>query len=221
MEIKTHPKYDLYEFNTEGQYRKIGAKVWLNGSNSHNYLSCSIRSKNIILHRAIWECFKGEIPVNYEVDHIDNNPKNNKLTNLQCITIQDNRKRRNHDFFKEISKNAHNNQRCIKSTNLDTKEEKVFKSKSQAGQYFGCSASLIYLICEKKNNAKTFAGQYIFEYTDEEPTEILEDKRIIKRNAMSEDEKLKKEQIKKEKQKICMQKYLLKKREEKMIKKTQ
>lgn len=45
---------------------------------------------NIIVSNIVWVWFNGQIPQGYDVDHIDNNPLNNKLSNLQLLTRQEN-----------------------------------------------------------------------------------------------------------------------------------
>ena len=37
------------------------------------------------LHRVIWEEVNGEIPEGYQIHHIDNNPENNNIENLEMI----------------------------------------------------------------------------------------------------------------------------------------
>lgn len=44
----------------------------------------------IKLHRAMWETFKGEIPENYHIDHIDTDKTNNSIENLRCVTAAEN-----------------------------------------------------------------------------------------------------------------------------------
>ena len=39
-----------------------------------------------LVHRLVWEAFNGSIPEGYHVDHMDNNPSNNRLDNLQCLS---------------------------------------------------------------------------------------------------------------------------------------
>ena len=41
-------------------------------------------------HRLIWETFVGEIPEDYQIDHIDTNKGNNSLENLRCVTPKEN-----------------------------------------------------------------------------------------------------------------------------------
>lgn len=219
MEIKTHEIYDKYEFNQNGLYRLINSTEWLTGYSNGQYLLCSIAGKNGIkktksVHKAIWECFKGEIPKGYEIDHIDNDKRNNNINNLQCVSPNDNKKRRNHDFLVEIRKNARKpNINNIKGINTLTKEEHIFKTKTQAGKFYGCSPGLIYNICEKKAKNKTFAGNIKFEYTIDEPNKIVPSVRIGKKynkiNKQTEEEK-------KEKQKLATKKYYEKKRTQKL-----
>lgn len=64
------------------------------------------------------------------------------------------------------SKIAHQLQKNIKVTNLKNDEIHYFKSKSQASKFCGCSPALVYLICENKNNVKTYKNTYKFEYSD-------------------------------------------------------
>ena len=42
------------------------------------------------VHRLVWETFVGEIPEGKEIDHIDGNPQNNNVDNLQVITRREN-----------------------------------------------------------------------------------------------------------------------------------
>ena len=46
-----------------------------------------------LAHTVIWMAFNGSIPEGYEVDHIDNDRKNNKLSNLQILTKSENNKK--------------------------------------------------------------------------------------------------------------------------------
>ena len=44
--------------------------------------------------RLIYAYFIGDIPENYDIDHIDNNPYNNKLNNLRLLTREENLRKR-------------------------------------------------------------------------------------------------------------------------------
>lgn len=58
------------------------------------HLSNGVERKQYFVSRLGWQAFNGLIPNGYEIDHINNNPQDNRLENLQCITkSQNNRKR--------------------------------------------------------------------------------------------------------------------------------
>ena len=38
------------------------------------------------IHREVWQYCRGDIPRDYDIHHIDKNPANNELSNLQCLT---------------------------------------------------------------------------------------------------------------------------------------
>ena len=46
--------------------------------------------KPFLVHRLVVETFIGPIPEGYQVDHIDCDPRNNNLSNLQVLTRRDN-----------------------------------------------------------------------------------------------------------------------------------
>ncbi len=43
-------------------------------------------------HRLVWEVVNGPVPKSMEVDHLDGNPSNNRLENLQLVTGAENRR---------------------------------------------------------------------------------------------------------------------------------
>lgn len=52
----------------------------------NGYKSIMINGKKIPLHRYVYTQYFGEIPENCIIHHIDCNPSNNDITNLQCVT---------------------------------------------------------------------------------------------------------------------------------------
>ena len=44
------------------------------------------KRKAYLHHRFVYECFKGDIPSELQVDHIDNDNQNNCIDNLQLLT---------------------------------------------------------------------------------------------------------------------------------------
>ena len=63
--------------------------------------------KLFYIHRLVWEAFNGEIPEGKEIDHIDGNPRNNALDNLQVITRKNNIRK----YYSEGDKNYYRDER--------------------------------------------------------------------------------------------------------------
>jgi hypothetical protein len=62
-----------------------------NGTNKHSVLT--VKSQKYYLHRVIWTLLKGEIPEDCVINHIDNNPHNNNINNLElCSKAQNSRR---------------------------------------------------------------------------------------------------------------------------------
>ena len=57
------------------------------------YLRHTVNGIRDYSHRHIWRELKGEIPDGFEIDHINNNKKDNRIDNLQCILLKENRQR--------------------------------------------------------------------------------------------------------------------------------
>lgn len=62
--------------------RYLNIRLWNNG-----------QKKKICVHNLVAKVFLGEIPDGYVVDHINNNPSDNYVTNLQIVTIAENGKK--------------------------------------------------------------------------------------------------------------------------------
>lgn len=57
-------------------------------NSNHGYLSLTITGENFLGHRVIWAMVHGEWPDS--IDHIDGNPRNNKLANLRSVSLAEN-----------------------------------------------------------------------------------------------------------------------------------
>jgi len=63
------------------------------------YLQCSLQKKNgvgysALVHRIVFEAFRGPIPDGMHIDHIDHDRTNNRINNLQALTPAENMARR-------------------------------------------------------------------------------------------------------------------------------
>ena len=84
ISCKHNPKGNLYKLTlwdkhpsgylNAGLYNKPGAK----------------NKKYFRAHRLVWQVFMGNIPEGMEVDHKNNNKKDNRLSNLQLLTSSEN-----------------------------------------------------------------------------------------------------------------------------------
>ena len=66
-------------------------------------------NKKLLVHRVVWEAFNGPIPNGMDIDHIDGNPRNNSLKNLQVLSHTDNLKKRDIDWSYVADNFNHNN----------------------------------------------------------------------------------------------------------------
>ncbi len=83
---KTDPYGNIY-----GKTGKILAKNHRNGTYpSVRLVGKDGKSYNVYSHRLIYHQQKGEIPDNMTINHIDGNPNNNHIDNLELLSITDN-----------------------------------------------------------------------------------------------------------------------------------
>jgi hypothetical protein len=182
--IKIHPIYDLYCCNPDtGEIFNLRNKNNIGGCNSSGYNLVRVRSTNenvykgIMSHRFVWECINDKIPKGYEIDHINSNRTDNRISNLRCISLNENRKYASINRIRNgnYCRNGHALKRFIKAIN-ENNEICCFNCKNQCAKYFKISPALIYLIVENKNRAKsanTEKGKIRFEYVEESNCENL------------------------------------------------
>jgi hypothetical protein len=70
----------------------VGTQV--GGMDKDGYAYFHLHKKRWPIHRMAWVLTQGPIPDGYEIDHIDGNRANNKLTNLRLVTRSENNQNR-------------------------------------------------------------------------------------------------------------------------------
>jgi hypothetical protein len=89
----------LYEVSSLGAVRrwKKHLKCWRTltpQKEYHGYRSVRLSRKGVArnakIYRLVAQAFIGEIPLGYDVDHIDNNRKNDEVSNLRIVTRRQN-----------------------------------------------------------------------------------------------------------------------------------
>ena len=84
-EIKQHTVVGKHKYGKDREYICVSLRIerLFNG-----------KQRLIGLHNVIYAWYKGEVPLGYDIDHIDNNPFNNNIDNLELVTHEENLKRR-------------------------------------------------------------------------------------------------------------------------------
>lgn len=97
MEVwKKIKNFSNYSVSSYGQIRNDKFNRILTLTVSHNgyyktTLSKKARPFQFFVHRVVAENFIGEVPKGFQVNHIDFDRKNNNLSNLEIITVSENR----------------------------------------------------------------------------------------------------------------------------------
>ena len=106
-EIFNYKDGQLFWINPKSNKLKVGD---LAGSiKSGGYYSVWYNNKCYSLHRVIWELHHGAIPTGFVIDHINNNPSDNRIENLRLATPKQNaqngvRIRKKHDLPRGVTR---------------------------------------------------------------------------------------------------------------------
>ena len=111
IRFKTFRDYDNYLIYENGKIYSKKQKKFLKFKDINGYKSIGLynekekKQKYFLVHRIIYETFKGEIPLGYQIDHINGLRDDNNLNNLRLLTVKENiNNKHNLDIYKEINK---------------------------------------------------------------------------------------------------------------------
>lgn len=96
------------------------------------YYDKNSRTSNTYIHRFIYEYHRGKIPKNMEINHINENKKDNRLENLELVTKAENIRKRSYN------KLSLKKCRCIRQQYKDTKI-----TQQQLATEYNCDQSTI------------------------------------------------------------------------------
>lgn len=96
MTWKAIPSFPRYDICTDGRVRNRTTNRMMSIVKVKGYHKVGLcrgggeRQKLVSIHRIIWETFRGEIPSGLCINHIDGDKTNNRLSNLEVVTAQEN-----------------------------------------------------------------------------------------------------------------------------------
>lgn len=147
----------LYEVNENGTIfrnckskKQLKIKLDMHHSNTGYYMTLihnnSINNgitKRVMIHRVVAECWLGDCPEGYEVDHIDRNSHNNDFRNLRYVTKGAQMKNRDHSNISQKGKENLEIARKLRAKPVriyNNDEDKTFESYAECSRYL----SLLY-----------------------------------------------------------------------------
>ena len=172
MEIwKKIEGYDNYEVSNLGNVKSLNynhtgkEQVLKAGKNTGGYLFVNLfkngKGKNHLVHRLVWEAFKGKIPEGFEINHISEDKTQNNIENLSLMTHKENL---NYGTRNERSAKAKTNGKLSKPViqlDLDGNVIREYPSANEVQRQTGYSIGNISLCC---NGLRKQAYNYKWRY---------------------------------------------------------
>lgn len=104
-----------YYVSSKGEVYNLSKKIKMRPQPNGKYyrVQCyyNLKGKRFMVHRMVWEAFNGEIPDDMEINHINGNPSDNSIDNLELVSHQENCVKANHNNIKIYSVNAQTQER--------------------------------------------------------------------------------------------------------------
>lgn len=138
------PGFEDYLINIVGMVWSKRRSKFLKYSTPRDYLQVSLckdkKVKSLYVHRLVWISFRGPIPKGLQINHKDENKRNNCLYNLELLTPKENTNygtrnkrsgeslKKSEKFKKAIILLSKNKQKSIQVTNCITGEVSEFPS---------------------------------------------------------------------------------------------
>lgn len=145
--------------------RQKKQKILIECKNGKGYkivsLSKNGKWKSFLIHRLVYGAFVGIIPDGYQIDHINNNKTDNRLQNLQLLTVSENNKKRFAD-----NKNLQCGKPKTKIKCIETNQ--IFNSQSEASRILNLSCGNINGVLRgKRQKTKGYTFVYVDDNTED------------------------------------------------------
>lgn len=150
-----------YSVNSNGDIfshkRNKLVKHWIDKLGYHRVcLSKNNKKKNHLIHRLVWSAFNGAIPKGMQVNHIDENPSNNSLSNLNLLSPKGNT-----NWGTCIERRSKSKQKRIMQLTIDGKVVKIYNSLKEAAEENNIPKGNISSCCTgKRNSSGGFKWRY-------------------------------------------------------------
>ena len=114
------------------------------------------------VHRAVYETFKGDIPHKMDINHIDGNKQNNHISNLECVTRQENIQHAYDNGLAYGKPGSHNSMAKLTAEDFIILCESLMEgaTNDEIAQMFGIHPNYVSLIRHKKRWTSLFPPWY-------------------------------------------------------------
>jgi hypothetical protein len=85
----------VFSYNPDtGELTRLSNNTVVKNTPEKGYYRVCVHNKKYAQSRICWALFYGEDPVGYEIDHIDRNPGDNRISNLRKVSRHENNQNR-------------------------------------------------------------------------------------------------------------------------------
>lgn len=162
---------DIAEISIYGEIHRFKSNTYTYGTiNNNGYLRATFFVKGKqefrMVHRLVYETFVGNIPEGFEINHKDENKKNNSIFNLELVSHKENCNYGTTVKRSIETKNKRNRKTAEKPVIQLTKDGQFvaeYQSITEAQRQTGINNSNICACCNNKPHNKS-AGGFVWKY---------------------------------------------------------